>query len=129
MINIAMMDPDTYIKYGLLACFKSEDIRIMVSSNLSDLTVNLGGNNIDVVVMELFNHEDDVFDCIEFIRVFPQKWPESKLVIYTQVTNQEALKLLTSVTGEKVIIFKNRSIFELTSCALSNGKHMSHALI
>jgi len=101
----------------------------MVSSNLSDLTVNLSGNNIDVVVMELFNHEDDVFDCIEFIRVFPQKWPESKLVIYTQVTNQEALKLLTSVTGEKVIIFKNRSIFELTSCVLSNGKHMSHALI
>jgi DNA-binding NarL/FixJ family response regulator len=116
------MDPDAYVKFGLSAYFQSEKIRIMTASNISDLTVNLNNNKIDVVVMELFNREDNVFDCIDFVRMFPQKWPDSKLVIYTQVTNQEVVNLLISATGKKEIIFKNRSMFELTSYVFSHVK-------
>lgn len=123
-MNIAIMDPDTYVKCGLSAYFQSDEIRIIAASNISDLTVNLNNNKIDVVVMELFNREDNVFDCIEFVRVFSQTRPDSKLVIYTQVTNQEAVKLLIAVTGQKEIVFKNRSMFELTSCVLSYSQNV-----
>ena len=113
MLNIAMMDADTYIKYGLSIYFKTKGIHVMAASNISDLTVNLRNNQVDVVVMELFSRDDDVFDCIEFIRVFPEQWPASKLVIYTQIANEEAVKLLIAVTGQKEIVYKTENMQEL----------------
>ncbi len=122
MFNIAMMDPDTYIKYGLSIYFNAQDIHVVAASNISDLTVNLYHNHVDVVVMELFSRDDDVFDCIEFIRVFPQQWPTSKLVIYTQIVNEEAIKLLIAVTGQKEIFFKTGRLQELAACVFTPWK-------
>lgn len=122
MLNIAMMDADTYIKYGLSVYFNFKGINVMAASNISDLTVNLRSNEIDVVVMELFSRDDDVFECIEFVRSFSSKWPRSKLVIYTQVANEDAVKLLISVTGQKEIVYKTDSMHELASCVFSPWK-------
>lgn len=94
----------------------------MAASNISDLTVNLQSNDVDVVVMELFSRDDDVFDCIEFIRVFPAQWPRSKLIIYTQVLNEDAVNLLIAVTGPKEIVFKTDSMLELASCVFAPWK-------
>lgn len=120
MQNIAIMDPDTYVKYGLCAYLKPIGINVTAVSNISDLLIALSINDIDIVVMELCSHEDDVFGCIEFARVFSQKWPNSRLIIYTQISNMEAIKLLIAVTGQKEIIFKNENLLKLTACVLSS---------
>jgi len=120
MYNIAMMDNDIYIKYGVSVYFNSKGITVMTASNISELTVNLQNNKVDVVVMELFSSDDDVLDCIEFIRLFPQQWPATKLLVYTQIRNEEAIKLLIAVTGKKEIIYKTESMSHLASCVFSS---------
>lgn len=122
MLNIAIMDSDAYIKNGVAHYFKSDMTRIMSTSNIGDLTINLQYDEMDVVMMELFSRDDSIFDCIEFIRNFPARWPNSKLVVYTQIMNAETTKLLESVTGQKDIVFKNNPITRLVECVFSPWK-------
>lgn len=115
MINIVIMDSDVFVKLGISTCFDNDAINLTTVANLSDLTSSLNDIKADIVVMELFSFEDDIFDCIEYIRGFSLKWPACKLVVYTQVDNYDALKLLIAVTDHKNIIFKNESIAKLPS--------------
>jgi len=121
VLNIATMDSDIYIQYGLSVYFNSTGINVIETSNISELTVNLQRNVIDVVVMELFSRDDDIFDCIEFIRLFPVRWPYCKLVIYTQVKHEDSVKLLFAVTGYQDIVSKKDSVLQLASCVFSTG--------
>lgn len=122
MLNIAIMDSDTYVKKGVAHFFKSDMTRILSTSNIGDLTINLQYDDIDVVVMELFSRDDNIFDCIEFIRNFPARWPNCKLVVYTQIMNPETTKLLVSVTGQKDVVLKTNPITRLVECVFSPWK-------
>lgn len=125
MLNIAMMDSDKYINYGLSVYFNSRVAKVLAANNINDLTHNLRSHEVDVVVMELFSRDDDIFDCIEFIRIFPQRWPKSKLVIYTQMQNEEAMKLLAAATGQKEIVFKTEEMYKLASRVFTPaGSHL-----
>jgi len=119
MLNIATMDSDIYIKYGLSVYFNSSGINVIETSSINELTINLQKNVIDVVVMELFSRDDDIFDCIEFIRLFHVHWPYCKLVIYTQVKHEDSVKLLFAVAGHQDIVSKTDSVLQLASCVLA----------
>ncbi|MFZ4832470.1 hypothetical protein [Rouxiella sp. Mn2063] len=122
MLNIAIMDGDIYIKYGLSVYFNSTGINVIETSTISELTANLQNNVIDVVVMELFSCDDDIFDCIEFVRLFHSRWPYCQLIIYTQIMNEDSIKLLIAVTGQQDVLSKKESVRKLASCVFSTGR-------
>jgi len=119
MIHVATMDSDIYIRYGLPSYFNAAQICVFPAASLDELTLQLRENKIDMVVMELFSRDDDIFDCIEYIRLFRLRWPDCKLIIYTQIKHQDAVDLLFSVTGAQNIIAKKGSVQQLSSCLFS----------
>lgn len=116
MFNILIMDPDNYVKHGLSVHLKYYGVNIMATASLSDMAVSLNNHSFNIAIMELFSRDDDVMSCIEFVRLFKTRWPEVTLIIHTQITNEDAVKLLIAVTGVKNIFYKNDHINVLTSC-------------
>ncbi|MGX5011161.1 LuxR C-terminal-related transcriptional regulator [Enterobacter asburiae] len=115
MLNIAVMDSDVFIKQGIIAHTRSLHISLKCSSSLADLTFLLDQSTIDVVLMELFTQQDDIYDCIEFARTFSQRWPDKKLIIYTQITHKPLMMFVIRTVLYKDIVFKHDSIQRLTS--------------
>lgn len=116
MLNIVVMDSDVFIKQGVLAHTKSANISLQCTSSLAELKMLLDHCPVDVVIMELFSQQDDIYDCIEFTRTFSQHWPHKKLIIYTQIVNKPLMIFIIRSVIYKDIVFKQDSIQRLTSC-------------
>jgi len=128
MIHVATMDSDIYIKYGLPAYFDATAVNLIAATNINELTLNLRTRVIDAVVMELFSDEDDIFDCIEFVRLFSVRWPHCKLIIYTQIKHLDAVKLLFAVAGCQNIVSKQESAQQLSFSLFSAGQFLSRLI-
>jgi DNA-binding NarL/FixJ family response regulator len=129
MAKIIIMDCDTYLKNGLSTYFTAKKNTVMVTSSLGDLLINLNDFNLDILIVELFSREDKVLDVINFIRNFSKNWPTKKLVIYTGITSEFAIRLVYCATQHKEIIFKNDNdvhlICNVFNSIVSNGQCVS----
>ncbi|MBS3046381.1 response regulator transcription factor [Enterobacter mori] len=130
MLNIAVMDSDFFIKQGIIAHTRAVNISLKCASSLIDLTFLLDHCAIDIVVMELFTQQDDIYDCIEFARIFSLRWPDKKLIIYTQITHKPLMMFVIRTVLYKDIVFKHDSIQRLTSCLFTrcNGSGLNSSL-
>jgi DNA-binding NarL/FixJ family response regulator len=119
MKRIIIMDCDTYVKSGLTNYFTSKKNSVMVTSSLGDLLINLHDHDFDILITELFSREDNILDVINFIRNFNIRLPNKRLIIYTSITSEFAIRLIYCSTQHTEIIFKKDNDIHLVCSGLN----------
>ncbi len=89
-------EPHPLVKKGLQALIDPLNQRTCNSHSLKEIVSILNTEGKQTVIMELYHHEEDLYEVVQFVLAAKRYWPKASFVIFTDITNPSILALLAS---------------------------------
>lgn len=127
MLNIAILDADAWVCKGVSDYFSTPGIRTFSCHSLQSLRDSMRHYPVQILVSELLTEEDDLFNCVHFLREQSLRHPEVRLIIYTHLTDPVLLRFLQCYIPTATLMLKRDQLLRLASAVFSRNATQSVA--
>lgn len=94
--EILFFEPNPWVRKGLRALIDPEPIGYQFTYTINGIETLLRENEQRILIMELFNESESLYDVLSFILTINDIWPKTPLIIFTEVTNPSILAILAA---------------------------------
>ncbi|MDW5500942.1 LuxR C-terminal-related transcriptional regulator [Pseudomonas lundensis] len=96
--DILFFEPNPWVRKGLQELIDPKPMRYQFVHSIRGIEARLRDNEKQILIMELYNENDNLYDVLRFILTINDIWPKTPLVIFTEVTNASILTILATET-------------------------------
>lgn len=96
--DILFFEPNPWVRKGLRALIGTEPIHYQFVHSIRAVEAGLKENEKQILIMELYNESESLYDVLHFILTIKDIWPKTPLIIFTEVTNASILTILAAQT-------------------------------
>ncbi|TFZ52021.1 response regulator transcription factor [Serratia proteamaculans] len=89
-------EPNPWVRQGLRALIEPAHRCYQFVHSIREIDTVLKENEKQILVMELYNESDNLYDVLRFILTINEFWPKTSLIIFTEVTNASILAMLAT---------------------------------
>ncbi|MFC0229355.1 helix-turn-helix transcriptional regulator [Serratia aquatilis] len=89
-------EPHPWVRKGLQALIDPVHTCSNSFERLKEIEMALNDNGKQTVIMELYNHSENLYDVIQFVLTVRIFWADAAIVIFTDVTNPSILAILAA---------------------------------
>lgn len=93
---ILFFEPNPWVRKGLRALIEPEPTRYQFVYSIREIEAVLKENEKQILIMELYNESESLYDVLRFILTINDFWPKTPLIIFTEVTNASILAMLAA---------------------------------
>lgn len=94
--TILFCEPNPWVRKGLRALIGPEPSRCQFAHSIREIDAVLKENEKQILIMELYNETENLYDVLRFILSINDFWPKTPLIIFTEVTNASILAILAA---------------------------------
>ncbi|NTX77850.1 response regulator transcription factor [Serratia proteamaculans] len=94
--SILFFEPNPWVRKGLRALIESKPVHYQFAYNLRGIDAALKENERQILIMELYNESENLYDVLRFILTINDFWPKTPLIVFTDVTNASILAMLAA---------------------------------
>ncbi|CAI0775243.1 helix-turn-helix transcriptional regulator [Serratia grimesii] len=93
---ILFFEPNPWVRKGLRALIDPEPIDYQFVHSTRGIDAELKENEKQILIMELYNESESLYDVLRYILTINDIWPNTSLIIFTSVTNASILTILST---------------------------------
>lgn len=94
--TILFYEPNPWVRKGLRALIDHEPTHYQFAHSIREIDAVLKENEKQILIMELYNESDNLYDVLRFILTINDFWPKTPLIIFTEITNASILAMLAA---------------------------------
>lgn len=100
---ILFFEPNPWVRKGLQELIEPKPMDDQFVHSIRGIEAMLRANEKQILIMELYNENDNLYDVLSFILTINEFWPKTPLVIFTEVTNASILTILATETDLSLV--------------------------
>jgi DNA-binding NarL/FixJ family response regulator len=93
---ILFFEPNPWVRKGLRALIEPKPMCYQFAHSVRGIDTMLKENDKQILIMELYNESENLYDVLRFILTINDFWPKTPLIIFTEVTNASILAMLAA---------------------------------
>jgi DNA-binding NarL/FixJ family response regulator len=93
---ILFFEPNPWVRKGLRALIEPKPMCYQFAHSVRGIDTMLKENDKQILIMELYNESENLYDVLRFILTINDFWPKAPLIIFTEVTNASILAMLAA---------------------------------
>lgn len=101
--DILFFEPNPWVRKGLRALIDPDPMRYQFVYSIREIEALLKVNEQQILIMELYNENESLYDVLHFILTINDIWPKTSLIIFTGVTNASILAILEAETNLSLV--------------------------
>lgn len=125
--DILFFEPNPWVRKGLRALIDPDPMRYQFVYSIREIEALLKVNEQQILIMELYNENESLYDVLHFILTINDIWPKTSLIIFTGVTNASILAILEAETHLSLVAKEDPldCLVEAIEAAANGGRYCS----
>ncbi|TQI79735.1 DNA-binding NarL/FixJ family response regulator [Serratia fonticola] len=101
--TFVIFEPHPLANKGLQALIEPLKTQTYSSDCLKGVISILNSDDNKTVIMELYHHNEELYEVMQFVLAAKRAWPKASFVIFTDITNPSILAILASETHVSLV--------------------------